>query len=522
MVLSQVSGPGILEVAGRVVVMENHDAAYAAWREAGVKQRILIHVDAHHDMWWVGDGAPITIANFICPALKEELVREVFWVVPDGAWETPRARRPILRHLRALIKAYPESSRRLRVNDQEVAAVLLGKPLHVLPLRHVRRIEENVLLDIDVDYLVIPRVSHGESDPHAPVPWCWPDGLLTRLADLHLRSDLVTIVYSVEGGFTPLKWKYLGDEVALRLRRPGADESAVRGMSLMREGALTACRGDVAAAEACQQQARTLLPDSAAPCYHLAHLYWEGGREDAARDLYRQALARDPSYRTGYNSAGIGYYEDGRLAEARQEHQRTLALDPRDAYAHLGLGQIAARLKRWGEAESSLRAALALDGTLPDAWRTLAMVLASRKRHQEAILAYQQSLKLVLRGRKPLTGYIITEPRSDLVIDPHHLAIHVELARLYEATGALTQAITGYRLGIAGGEGSVLIRYRLVRLYLTRKQWRQAAQETWQAARAIPAGAWQGGRQALRRLRRTMARLLGTLWVLTPSLPPSS
>jgi tetratricopeptide (TPR) repeat protein len=512
MVPSQVAGPGVLEAAGRVVVMENHDAAYAAWREAGVRQRILIHLDAHHDMWWVGDGTPITIANFICPALKEGMVREIFWVVPDGAWETPGARRPILRHLRALVKGAPESSRRLRIDDREATAVLLGKPLHVLPLRHVRHIEENVLLDIDVDYLVIPRVSHGDSALQVPVPWCWPDGLLTRLADLHLRSDLVTIAYSVEGGYTPLKWKYLGDEVALRLRGPGAEESAVRGMSLMREGALAACRGEVAAAEACHQQAKTLLPDSAAPCYHLAHLYWEAGREDAARDLYRQALARDPSYRTAYNSAGVGYFEDGRLAEAREEHQRMLALDPRDAYAHLGLGQIAARLMRWGEAEASLRTALALDGTLPDAWRALATVLAGQKRYQEAIHAYQQSLKLVLRGHKPLTDYIITDPRSDLVIDPHHGAIHVELARLYEATGALTQAITAYRFGIAGGEGGVLNRARLVRLYLTRKQWRQAAQETWQAARAIPAGAWQAGRRAWRRLRRTMARLPGAWW----------
>ncbi len=72
---------------GRITKVENHDAAYHAWRDAGVRRRILIHIDAHHDMWWVSDPGEITIANFISPALAEDIVREVFWVVPDLCWE---------------------------------------------------------------------------------------------------------------------------------------------------------------------------------------------------------------------------------------------------------------------------------------------------------------------------------------------------------------------------------------------------------------------------------------------------
>src|SRR5262249_44075429 len=230
---SQIAPSEGLEPVERVILMENHDAAYHVWREARVCQRILVHIDAHHDMWCVKDGTPITIANFIAPALKEDLIREVFWVVPDDSWQTTRTRRPILRHVRAIVKGYPRPSRCLRADDHKISAVVAGKPLHILPLRHLPRIEEKVLLDIDVDYLVIPRVSHGENDRHAPVPWCWPDELLTRLAELGLRSDLATVVYSVEGGYTPLQWKYLGDELALRLLRSGSEESAVRGMSLL-------------------------------------------------------------------------------------------------------------------------------------------------------------------------------------------------------------------------------------------------------------------------------------------------
>ena len=71
-----------------VHLMENHDGAYYIWRDLGVKDRILVHIDAHHDMWWAEDtkASLVTIANFICPALKEGIVREVFWVVPDATW----------------------------------------------------------------------------------------------------------------------------------------------------------------------------------------------------------------------------------------------------------------------------------------------------------------------------------------------------------------------------------------------------------------------------------------------------
>jgi tetratricopeptide (TPR) repeat protein len=490
--------------------MENHDDAYRIWREAGLPRCILVHIDAHHDMWWVPDGDPVTIANFICPALKEDMVREVFWVVPDAAWETASARRPILRHVRAIVKGYPGHSPRLQIERRQITAVVLGKYLHVLPLANLPRMEERVLLDIDVDYLVIPRVAREGFDRHATLPWCWPADLLARLGDLGIPTEVVTIVYSVEGGYTPLKWKYLGDELALRLSKSVPDDPAVRGMELMRQGAVAAEREDVAAAEGCYQQATSLLPESAAPSYHLAQLYLQAGREDAARELYRNALARDPSYRTAYNSAGICYFWERRFREARQEHERTLVLDAGDPYAHLGLGRLALREKRWREAEATLRTALGFDGMLPDGWRALGTALAKQKRHGEAILAYQESLKLVLHGHKPLTQAIITQPPSELLIDAHHFAIHIRLARLYEATGAIAQAITGYRLGIAGGEDGPVIRFRLMRLYLRQRHWRTAAHQTWPGVKAALVGAWTTGRRAFRQVWRTGRRLIDT------------
>ena len=115
----------------------------------------------------------------------------------------------------------------------------------------------------------------------------------------------MTIAYSVEGGYTPLKWKYLGDELAHRLRQPGDRESAIRGFELMRGAALAAGGGDFISAEQKYLAASAVLPDSPAPYFHLAHLFVELGRIEEARRYYAEVLRRDPSYRTAYNSSGV-------------------------------------------------------------------------------------------------------------------------------------------------------------------------------------------------------------------------
>ena len=92
-----------------------------------IKHRRLIHIDAHHDMWWASDPANITIANFISRALAEDIVREVFWVVPDETWETARALRPVLRHLRKIAAEYPGTRRQIRIEKDRLSRGRAGQ-----------------------------------------------------------------------------------------------------------------------------------------------------------------------------------------------------------------------------------------------------------------------------------------------------------------------------------------------------------------------------------------------------------
>lgn len=362
------------------------------------------------------------------------------------------------------------------------SSAVLGKPLRVLTLSNLPRFTEDLFLDIDVDFLVIPKSCSGVN--YDGVPWCWPDDLVARLKARDLHSDLVTLAYSVEGGYTPLKWKYLGDELALALRRSGVDDSSLQGMALMREATQAATQRGYQLAEEKYQQAMDLLPASAAPHLHLAHLYLDMGETARARLSYQRALTIDPSYRTAYNSAGHRFFTAGLLRQAEQEHRRTLTLDPEDAYAHLGLGRVAAKRKRWNEAEDWLRKALALAPNLVDAYRTLGKVQARLGRVEAAIAAYERSLILALRGHKPLSDYIATEYQG--LADPDHFIIHGRLARLYDRQGEVAKAINSYRMSIAQGGDGVFPRLRLSHLYLKQHLWQKSAQEAILAIKIMP------------------------------------
>ena len=484
----------------QVFLMENHDEAYYTWRDANAKQKTLIHIDAHHDMWWTPENTRTTIANFICPGLKEEMVREVFWVVPDQTWELSKSRKAVLRHLKEIVTRYPDSQPVTRINSRRVSTAVLGKPLTICSVDELPPLAEDVLLDIDIDYLVIPYVSYRESDPHGPLPWRWPDELTARLAERRIRFDLATISYSVEGGYTPLKWKYLGVELAERLRGADPNGPLLTGTKLIRAGAEAAVGGEWRVAEQNYRKSAVVLPDFAATHFHLAQLYLETERVEEARACYQRAVALDPSYKNSFNTAGLLYQANGHFKNVEREIKRALQLDPEDAYGHYGLGRIAWARKRWDEADICFNKSIAIDDQLIDAHRALGALRTRQRRYDEAIRAYESSLMLALAGRTPLFGPIITnDGNAQTVKDPDHSAVHARLAYLHEMKAETEKAVTSYRLSIAAGYDRLWVRFRLARLYAQQGEWRKSARTVGTGLKLIP---WESKHKLVRFYRK--------------------
>jgi tetratricopeptide (TPR) repeat protein len=453
-----------------VDTVENHDAAYGVWKAAGVRHRTLIHLDAHHDMHWVADPRDITIGNFIARALAEDLLDAVYWVVPDGTW-TRAGLRAVRRHLRALRRTYPTSGP-LRHREPFFEAELIGKRLIVCTLRNLPRLEQP-LLDIDVDYLIMPSASFS-ADQHGAIPWCWPSDLVRRLTAAGVSSDLTTIAYSVEGGYTPLQWKHLGDELSALLSAADCNDDRLAAMQLMGEGAMLESRGDRPAAERYFLEAAAKVTTFAAPWYRLSRLEAGEGRTADARAHFDRAVTIDSSYYTAYDGGGFWAWQHSRWDEAERAFHAVLSRDPEHEFALTGLGLLAARRKRWDQAERFARAALARNDTLVDAHRVLGAALAGRGRDRVALASYDRSLGLVLAGCKPFLRPLSTDSSGGTPEDPGHASTYERIGEIHMRLGEPSKAIDAFRFAIAAGNARTITRARVAALCLKTGDWRGA------------------------------------------------
>ena len=249
------------------VLVEDHDQAYHAWKKAGLKDRIAVHIDPHIDFGWILDSDPVGllqapslrafeeqsrerllwnfsgrstgelvhIGNYLNPALREGILDRFYWVVPDGFLDTPGQRARLVGMLNDLQKAHPRAMEKASWVGRSLTTAIYGKQVTVCALSDLPELDEDVLLDLDTDFMVIDRVSecYPYADPRWTKPWIWPDELVARLAARRVRSDFVTIAYSVEGGYTPLGYKYLGDDLARLLGHEGDLSTAERDLMVL-------------------------------------------------------------------------------------------------------------------------------------------------------------------------------------------------------------------------------------------------------------------------------------------------
>jgi len=232
-----------LEPIKNIFLMEDHAEAYAIWEEARIKNKILVHIDAHIDFGWRPDrklhhlleAKSLKALNDLLEegsvwdlsqtqtreeglsiyfALKNNLISEFYWVVPDAHWGTYKQ----CKIVKKMIRHIP-LKKTVAVDGNYIIAEFDDIKIFTCRLWDLPRFQEDVLLDIDLDFLVIKSVSQA-GPSQLREPWFRPAELVDELANKKICTDLVTIAYSVDKGFTPAKYKYLGNELYSILKNP--------------------------------------------------------------------------------------------------------------------------------------------------------------------------------------------------------------------------------------------------------------------------------------------------------------
>jgi tetratricopeptide (TPR) repeat protein len=379
----------------KVYLVEDHDEVLKIWRRAGIRGLDLVHLDAHIDFKVfqaqsfeeiIGQAQSVNdlkdrlerslsfksyekdlnkqthIGNFIYAAMKEGMVRDFTWVVPGSVKDFQKDRATI----RKLLK------NTFRQDEKNVVAQGKGCLTTTWQGRHIRAccletlpvFKGPVFLDIDTDYLVMKSLREDEptKNINRRKPWIRPQELAKVLKDRVFSAPLVTISYSVNGGWTPMEYKYLGDDLAYQFA-----PKKFKGVFNRRLRAAG---------------------------------YFSRYIRDRRRHDYRRAVRLQPDYRAADNNYGPLYMMRGRDAKARAEFKKILDVDPRNPAALLGMGRFFLRKKEYAKAKKYLILSRRFSARQPlfrDCARQVLMELgiASRK-----LKDFDQAQKWLSRHRK--------------------------------------------------------------------------------------------------------------------------
>jgi tetratricopeptide (TPR) repeat protein len=128
--------------------------------------------------------------------------------------------------------------------------------------------------------------------------------------------------------------------------------------------------------------------------HNLGTICLQGGQNEQAAGLLREALRIKPEFAEARNSLGSVLMGLGRLEEAEACYREAVRLKPEGAARHNKLGNVLRALGRRDEAEACCREALRLDPKFADAHNSLGIVLRDVGRTAEAEACFREAVCL--------------------------------------------------------------------------------------------------------------------------------
>lgn len=412
-----------------IVLIEDHHEAYGTWKKRGFKGLPLVHLDAHIDFGFqeIKDIEQIFkeakslvelktslekalffkqkrfeieklthIGNYIYPAIRDGIVTDFYWVIPGDEREFRHCLKDIKLILKGLGKKDPYSSRMpLKISDGLLKTQVYDQRLTICCLKKLPKIKKDVLLDIDTDFLVISsvKISKNTDEIGKRNIWIEPKEVIRNIRAKLEHPIFITIAYSVNGGYTPIKFKYLADELAAGFK-------------------------DI-----------TFKRPAASIAFALFNFYWQKKDLNKARYYYKHTIMANPSYGVADNNYGPLYLAKRKYKKAEKEFKKILWVEPSNKYALCGIGKIHLEKKNYELARWYFKRALGVSNNYSEA--LFGLGLAEFKLKQ-----YKRTKKYLLRhqSREPL--------------NPHS---HYMLGQIYEKERCFHKAIAEYKNALSLG-----------------------------------------------------------------------
>jgi len=475
--------------AANVHLHEKSSSALISWRQRGVRDKILLHLDAHADLDWLPDETIARIAaaqpaeladleldpysqdepvldrfastNFVYAAARLGIVREMIWVVPDGALREEASRRGLVLDVllgRTQMVAEDEAGS-FRDEGRRIRGTLLGIPLTVCELDDLPDLAEPVLLDIDLDYFTVPSPL---STRVAASPWTRPRSIVERLRRHGVQSDLITLSLSTMGGFVPPESRWLVRDLK-RALAAGAEPE--RPQDALRSAAQSAdASGDARLAAGLYRQILPGDEDDPSLWYALGRALQRSGEEDEGAKSLALAERLDPLLARADLFEGDRAWLDGSYEAALALYERYLGRFPRDGFAAYAARKRAGCLARLNRTEAALGAFRELIEVSPNHAQTRAELglllrecgdLAGAEENLRAarrIMPADASYAMALGGTYLMDGRVqeaVVELEDAVARRPYSVQVRTSLASALSSLGRFDEAAAHLSVALA-------------------------------------------------------------------------
>jgi tetratricopeptide (TPR) repeat protein len=318
--------------------------------------------------------------------------------------------------IKGLAKQDPKPKTTIKIKNGLLKTQLYSRKFIVCCLKALPKINKKVLLDIDTDFLVINSIRKAKNADEIGRRKIWiePKEFIKALKTKIKYPVLATIAYSVNGGYAPLKFKYLGDEIVARL------------------------------------EGKPFTMPPAAEAFNLFNKFWQNKDKRKARYHYQRAIKYDPNYAVTDNNYGPLYLAKRYYEKAEGEFRKILYCQPQNKDALCGIGQIYLHKRKYKLAERYFKQALKAHSDYPKAIFGLGSAQFKLKKYKSA--------------RNYLFRY-----QAEKSMQPHS---HYLLGQIYERKKQFLKAIAEYQDALRLGLNNPATYLKLLRLakYSTQKK----------------------------------------------------
>ena len=221
-----------------IEMFEDHSEALVAWMKQGYRDMVLIHVDHHSDIEYlperkikelqelskkrrwdeilkhkdIGDGL-YSLADFIYPAYRLGIIKRLYWVTTvDLFWSNNPG--PVVRAYLRTNEYSDDMIDTFQIDGNKATGEIYGLRTTVSTLKDLPEINEPVLLSIDVDYFsnILKESRINE------LAVIYDFFKIMRRKRIEVMN--MDITYSVNGGYTAITDKHIGDELVYVFNHP--------------------------------------------------------------------------------------------------------------------------------------------------------------------------------------------------------------------------------------------------------------------------------------------------------------